>query len=193
MAKLIFRYGAMNCGKTTYILQAMHNYESRGQKVFLMKSKIDTKGGSSIVNRLGLERKVDLLFETTENLFSYIKQQEKDLACIFVDEAQFLKKEQVDELQRVTYELDIPVICYGIRTDFQKNGFEGSRRLLEIAHTIEELKTVCECGKKAIFNARKVNGKFVKNGNKVEIDNQKEIEYVTFCAKCYHKKVGEED
>lgn len=184
MAKLYFRYGAMNCGKTTLLLQAAHNYEERGMKVIVMKPSVDTKGGNSIVSRLGVERQVDHLIGKDENIMEYAKELE-DIKCIFVDEAQFLSSEQVDQLMEIVVYKDIPVICYGLRTDFQAKGFPGSPRLLSIAHTIEELKTVCKCGKKAMYNARKKNGEFIFEGGQVAIDGEDEVAYESLCAKCY--------
>lgn len=192
MAKLYFRYGAMNCGKTALLLQAAYNYESRNMKVLVLKPSVDTKGGDSIVSRIGLERKVDHLIEPTENIYNYLKNI-KDISCIFVDEAQFLKRKQVDDLLRIVIDKEIPVICYGLRTDFNTNGFEGSTRLLEIAHSIEEMKTICECGAKATFNVRMVSGKFVFDGDQVAIDGEQEVTYESLCPKCYYemKKKGE--
>ncbi len=192
MAKLYFRYGAMNCGKTALLLQAAYNYESRNMKVLVLKPSVDTKGGDSIVSRIGLERKVDHLIEPTENIYNYLKNI-KDISCIFVDEAQFLKRKQVDDLLRIVIDKEIPVICYGLRTDFNTNGFEGSTRLLEIAHSIEEMKTICECGAKATFNVRMVSGKFVFDGDQVAIDGEQEVTYESLCPKCYYemKRKGE--
>lgn len=174
----------MNCGKTTLLLQAAHNYEERGMKVIVMKPSVDTKGGNSIVSRLGAERQVDHLIGKDENIMEYAKELE-DIKCIFVDEAQFLSSEQVDQLMEIVVYKDIPVICYGLRTDFQAKGFPGSPRLLSIAHTIEELKTVCKCGKKAMYNARKKNGEFIFEGGQVAIDGEDEVAYESLCAKCY--------
>ena len=154
MAKLFFRYGAMNSGKTTILLQTAHNYEERGMKVLIIKPKIDSKGEDYIVSRIGLKRQVDHLIGAGENIFTYIKEHDEDVKCILVDEAQFLESIQVDELMQVVVRLNIPVICYGLRTDFRTNGFPGATRLLEIAHTIEEMKTICACGRKAMFNGR---------------------------------------
>lgn len=192
MAKLYFRYGAMNCGKTALLLQAAYNYESRNMKVLVLKPSVDTKGGDSIVSRIGLERKVDHLIEPTENIYNYLKNI-KNISCIFIDEAQFLKRKQVDDLLRIVIDKEIPVICYGLRTDFNTNGFEGSTRLLEIAHSIEEMKTICECGAKATFNVRMVSGKFVFDGDQVAIDGEQEVTYESLCPKCYYemKKKGE--
>ncbi len=162
MAKLYFRYGAMNSGKSTALLQAAHNYEERGQRVVLLKPRIDTKGHDSIVSRLGVSRQVDIVIDPADNVVQvvaeYIDSLQAEtgepLACVLVDESQFLTPAQVDDLFVVAVQVNIPVLAYGIRTDFQTVAFPGSRRLLEIAHSVEELKTICRCGKKAVFNAR---------------------------------------
>ena len=144
MAKLYFRYGAMNCGKTALLLQAVHNYEARGMKVLVLKPIVDSKGGKTIVSRIGLKREVDHLIKNTEDMFKYLSKNIINISCIFIDEAQFLKRKQVDDLLRVVVTYDIPIICYGLRTDFKTNGFEGSTRLLELAHSVEEMKTMSE-------------------------------------------------
>lgn len=188
MSKLYYRYGAMNCGKSTNLLQVAYNYEERGMKIIIIKPKTDTKAGNMIVSRLGVKRKVDMLIETSGNIYEevekYVKEKGK-LDCILGDEAQFFKKNQIDQLFEVAVKMNIPTICYGLRTDFQMNGFEGSERLLLIAHSIEELKTICKCGKKAILNGRKINGEFVFQGKQVAIDNEDNIEYESLCPKCY--------
>lgn len=188
MAKLFFRYGAMNCGKSTHLLQVAHNYEENGMKVIIAKPKIDTKGNDKVVSRIGAERKVDLLIDNNTNVFEIVKKKYKNINCILVDEAQFLKPNQVDDLMKIVVELDIPVICYGLRTDFQTNVFPGSLRLLSIAHSLEELKTVCKCGKKAIFVGRYVNGKFTIEGDQVAIDGENNVTYQSLCAKCYNNE-----
>lgn len=187
MAKLYFRYGAMNSGKSTALMQVAHNYEERGMKTFLLKPRIDTKGGDVLISRLGVQRPVDFLAEQKDDLFSLFQKHEA-LHCILVDEAQFLTPKQIDELFRVTIELDIPVICYGLRTDFSLQGFPGSERLLLLAHSIEELKTICRCGRKAIFNGRKKAGRFVFEGEQVAIDEEDDISYESLCGVCYLKK-----
>ena len=190
MAKLFFRYGAMNSGKTTILLQTAHNYEERGMKVLIIKPKIDSKGEDYIVSRIGLKRQVDHLIGAGENIFTYIKEHDEDVKCILVDEAQFLESIQVDELMQVVVRLNIPVICYGLRTDFRTNGFPGATRLLEIAHTIEEMKTICACGRKAMFNGRKINGKFIFDGEQVAIDGKDKITYESLCPYCYYDKLS---
>ena len=190
MSKLYFRYGAMNSGKSTNLMQVAHNYEERGMKVVLIKPSTDKKGGDKLVSRLGVERKVDLLINDDQNVYEEVKKWEDDkykIDCILVDEVQFLKSHQIDELFEVAVCLDIPVICYGLRTDFKMQGFEGSTRLLLLAHSIEEMKTICKCGRKAILNGRKINGKFVFEGEQVAIDQVDNVEYESLCGHCYIK------
>lgn len=184
MAKLFFRYGAMNSGKTTLLMQTAHNYEEQNMKALVVKPSLDTKGQGKIVSRIGITRKVDLLINREANLFNLVKSR-KGYACVLIDEAQFLTRKQVDEALLIAIDLDIPVICFGLRTDFLTNGFEGSTRLLEVAHTLEEMKTICKCGKKAIFNARYVNDVIVTEGNQVAIDGE-DVSYRSMCAKCYN-------
>ena len=193
MAKLYFRYGAMNSGKSTLLLQTCHNYEENNMTAIIVKPSIDTKGKMKIVSRIGVSRDVDLLLGKDDNLFEIIKKKYKKVNCILVDEAQFLTREQADQCMKVVIDLDIPVICYGLRTDFLTNGFPGSTRLLEIAHTIEEMKTICKCGRKAIYNARFDNGKFITKGSQVAIDGEKNITYISMCAKCYEKEKNKID
>jgi len=189
MAKLYFRYGAMNCGKSTMILQTAYNYEERDQKVIIIKSSIDTKGGTNIVSRIGLERKVDELVGPSESVIKKTKKYFNKISCILVDEAQFLTGDQVFELFIITKEYDIPVICYGLKADFKTNLFTGSKRLLEVADEFTELPTICRCGKKARFNARKINGRFVFDGDQVAIDEENNVSYESLCGKCYLDKV----
>ena len=189
MSKLYFRYAAMNAGKTTQLLQVAHNYEERGMKVLLMKPSIDSKGVDTVISRLGVDRKVNFLIGKESNIYDLMMKYSlsKKLDCILIDEAQFLSKEQVDQLLHITVELDIPVICYGLRTDFMTIGFEGATRLLQIAHSIEEMKTICNCGRKAILNIRKVNGQAIFEGEQVQIDNNAKVEYISVCARCYYE------
>lgn len=190
MSKLYFRYGAMNSGKSTHLMQVAYNYEERGMKVLLLKPATDKKGGEKLVSRLGVERKVDIVISEYDNVYTCIKEEilkNGKVDCILVDEVQFMKADQIDQLFEIAVKQDIPVICYGLRTDFRMNGFEGSSRLLLIAHSIEEMKTICKCGNKALLNGRKINGKFVFTGNQVAIDNIDNIEYESLCGKCYYK------
>ena len=193
MSKLYFRYGAMNCGKSTALMQVAHNYEERGMDILLLKPSVDKKGDKKVVSRLGAERDVDSLVSKDDSIMDILEedlQKKKNVKCILVDEAQFLEPEQVDELLFFATELDIPVICYGLRTDFKMNGFPGATRLLEIASSIEEMKTICECGKKATINARFVNGKLTNEGEQVAIDGFDNVTYQSMCPKCYYKKLN---
>ena len=189
MSKLYYRYGAMNSGKTTLLLQVAHNYEERGMKVLILKPKIDTKGDNKIVTRIGLKRKVDHIIETDKNLTEYLNNIPDDIACILVDESQFLTRDQVDELFMFTKLSDISVICYGLKTDFKTMSFPGSLRLFELSDVMEELYTICRCGKRAKFNARIVNGEFTSSGEQVAIDGENHVEYESLCGKCYLEKV----
>ena len=185
MAKLYFRYGAMNCGKTTALMQVAHNYRERGMKPLVLKPQVDAKAGTRIESRLGIRREVDLLVPPDQDVFGVIRNREEELHCVLVDEVQFFKPEQIDQLFMVAVKLGIPVICYGLRTDFLMNGFPGSERLLLIAHSIEELKTICSCGKKALINGRKINGSFIFEGEQVAIDGDNRVEYESLCPECY--------
>lgn len=190
MSKLYFRYGAMNSGKSTHLMQVAYNYEERGLRVVLIKPETDKKGGDKLVSRLGVTRKVDMVISAEDNIYKMTEENVKEygkLDCILVDEVQFLKSYQIDELFKISVKLDIPVICYGLRTDFQMQGFEGSTRLLLLAHSIEEMKTICKCGSKAVLNARKVNGRFVFEGEQIAIDHVDNVEYESLCGKCYYK------
>lgn len=190
MSKLYFRYGAMNSGKSTNLMQVAYNYEERGMRVFLLKPSTDKKGGDYLVSRLGVTRKVDMLIGENDNVFARIEEEinkNGKIHCILVDEVQFMKKNQIDELFQIAVKLDIPVICYGLRTDFLMEGFEGSIRLLLLAHSVEEMKTICKCGSKAILNARKINGTYVFEGEQVAIDHVDNVEYESLCGKCYYK------
>ena len=198
MAKLYFRYGAMNSGKSTALLQAAYNYEERGQRVLLAKPAIDSRGDDAIVSRLGASRAVDFTIAPDEDILALFMRQraaliratDRDVSCFLVDEAQFLSEGQVDDLLRIAIEEDVPVLAYGIRTDFQTVAFPGSRRLLEIAHSLEELKTICRCGRKAMFNARKIDGVFVFDGDQVAIDGAREVSYEPLCGACYLEESG---
>lgn len=191
MAKLYFKYGAMNCGKTTLLLQTAHNYEEQGMRCLIIKPSIDTKGEDTIVSRLGISRKVDKLISKDDNILEWFVSTNQHAYCLLVDEAQFLTKQQIDELYKIAVLKDCPVICYGLRTDFLNQGFPGSSRLLELAHSLQELKTVCQCGAKATCNVRLVNGIPTTEGDQVAIDGEDEVEYISVCSKCYFEMLGE--
>jgi thymidine kinase len=185
----------MNSGKSTALLQAAHNYEERHQVVMLAKPAIDTKGARAITSRLGVSREVDFLITPELNLrtsfaeYSHDKSLKsgKSVSCLLIDEAQFLTPAQVDQALEIAVLDDVPVLAYGIRTDFQTFGFPGSLRLLEIAHSLEELKTICRCGRKAMFNARLIDGQFVFDGEQVAIDGA-EVTYESLCVSCYFEE-----
>ena len=192
MAKLYFRYGAMGCGKTMQLLQVAFNYEERGHKVCVIKPKTDTKHGTKLYTRIGPERETDFCFDRKTDLFKEISKHYQDAHCVLVDEAQFLTKQQVDQLMMVTIKLDIPVMAYGLRLNFRREdgGFEGATRLLQIAHDIEEIKTICVCGKKATYNARFLNGRLVADGPDVLIDDGTiDVEYRAICPSCYEQQL----
>ncbi len=204
MAKLYFRYGAMNSGKSTAILQVAYNYEERGQRVLLAKPAVDTKGDQNVVSRLGVTREVDFLIAPEDSVRHLMRTSargeepgvlikgeigRRPVAALLIDEAQFLTADQVDELMEIAVLDNIPVLAYGLRTDFQTVAFPGSRRLLEIAHSLDELKTICRCGRKAIFNGRKVAGKFVFDGQQVSIDGGN-VTYEALCGPCYLQESG---
>lgn len=192
MSKLYFRYGAMNSGKSTALIQVAYNYEERGQAVLLAKPATDLKAGQSIESRIGVNRKVDLLITPDSNLreeFNRLKlateaESGAPIACLLLDEAQFFTREQINQAMEIAVLDNIPVLAYGIRTDFLTHGFPGSIRLMEIAHSLEELKTICRCGRKAMFNGRKVANDFIFEGNQVAIDGI-EVTYESLCATCY--------
>lgn len=186
MAKLYFRYGAMGCGKSTALLQVAHNYEEQGGEVLLLKPAVDTKGEDRIESRLGVNRKAKLL-GPDDSPWDFIEYSDQ-YSCILVDEAQFLDEDQVDDLHNIAITNDVPVICYGLRTNYrmEDGGFKGATRLLQVAETIEELKTICKCGSKATCNARFVNGEFVRDGDDVVIDgSDTKVRYEAMCYKCY--------
>lgn len=185
MSKLYFRYGAMNCGKSSALMQVAHNYEQNNKKVLVLKSEIDTKGKNYLESRIGLKRKVDILLKENESIKKYYNKL-TDISCILVDECQFLNEKQVDELYYITKYYNIPVICYGLKSDFKSNLFIGSKRLLELADELDELITICKCGKRAKFNSRYIDGKFTLNGNTNLIDGTcNNVKYVPLCGKCY--------
>jgi len=162
--------------------------------VLLVKPGIDTKGADQVVSRIGTSRTVDILAPAELDIAKSIRQWNKDvekISCVLVDESQFLALEQIDQLLELTVKDNIPVMAYGLRSDFQTKAFPGSLRLFELAHTIEELKTICRCGKKALFNGRKINDMFVFEGAQVAIDGENfgnmTIEYESLCANCYFK------
>ena len=183
MAKLYFYYGAMNSSKTANALMTHFNYEEVGQKALICKTEADTRDGArKIRSRIGLETECILLKELQLMTESQIRAYD----CIIVDEVQFATREQIDFLSDIVDFMDVPVVCYGLRADFQNNLFEGSQRLIAIADTISEVKTVCWCGKKATCNARYNDQGIVRDGEQVFLGANDS--YVALCRK--HFKLG---
>jgi thymidine kinase len=176
MAKLYFRYAAMNAGKSTNLLQVAHNYEERGQSVVIYTADLDERAGRGIVaSRLGVQRPVITFSPET----SFAEVFAARPSCILVDEAQFLTPEQVRELHRLAHHAHVPVICYGLRTDFQGVGFPGALELLAIADTLEEMKTICRCGRKASMTIRRdARGARLFEGQQVQVGGNETYEAV---------------
>lgn len=193
MAKLHFKYATMNSGKSLDLMRTVYNYEELGFKVFVVKPLVDTKGKDAIESRVGLRRVVDLLLDYNDDVTKVLKGKLENVKVIFVDEAQFLNPKQVDDLFILSKALDIPVICYGLRTDFQMKSFKGSNRLLEIADVLEEIQTLCHCGNIARFVGRKKNGKYGLDGPTIVIDGTSDYEYIPLCGKCYLEEVRKID
>ena len=184
MSNLIFYYGAMGSSKTANALMTNFNYKEVGQKALLCKPLMDTRDGNKIIkSRIGLQESCFWL----EDVMMMDKDELKEYDCIIVDEAQFATTEQIDHLSDIVDFLDIPVICYGLRADFQNHFFEGSKRLMEIADKIQEIKTVCWCGKKATCNARYNKNGIVRTGEQVMLGANDD--YVALCRK--HFKMGQ--
>lgn len=182
MAKLHFRYAAMNAGKSTALLQVAHNYDTLSKRILTVKPAVDSKGGDRIVSRLGVDRAVDFLWTDGEPL----PVTGSNLDVILVDEAQFLSTRQANHLLDVAVRVGVTVIAYGLRTDFRGDSFPGAARLLCIAHEIEEIRTLCACGSKATMNLRRINGVPVFAGEQVAIDDGS-VEYESVCAKCHQR------
>ncbi|WP_075996060.1 thymidine kinase [Salaquimonas pukyongi] len=189
MAKLYFSYSAMNAGKSTVLLQASHNYRERGMHTLLLTSAFDDRQGQGrIVSRIGLDMAAEL-FDPDTDLHAFVAKEHacRKLDCVFVDEAQFLTEDQVWQLARVGDEMGIPVMCYGLRTDFQGKLFPGSAILLAIADQLREIRTICWCGSKAIMVVRlDGKGKIIEDGEQIVIGG--EDKYVSLCRKHWSKK-----
>lgn len=190
MADLIFKYGAMASGKSADLLQKVYNRESNGMYVYVIKPSIDTKGDNKVVTRMSdkLYRKVDCILTPDGDILDIIDSFHKYPDLIIIDEAQFLTKDQVNQLYLVSKSFNIPVICYGLRADYRMEGFEGSTRLLQIADDLIELEAICECGKIATNNMKLHNNIPVFEGKQIEIDGENaETEYRSVCGNCYIK------
>ncbi len=185
MAKLYFRYGAMGSGKSIDLLKVAHNYEEKGQKVLLFTPSADTRNGiGNITTRIGLQREAHAI-DKNFDIYVYVSNISEKPNAILVDEAQFLTKAHVIQLTNIVDFLDIPVICYGLKSDFRCELFEGSKALVEFADSIEEIKTICECGKKATINMRCINGTPTIKGEQILIGGNES--YKSVCRKCYKR------
>ena len=187
MAKLYFKYGAMGSSKSAQALITQFNYEELGMRVWLIKPSIDDRDGASIVkSRVGLFREADVIFPE-DNLYDRYQAGEH-YDVIIADEAQFFTPEQIDQLRQIVDEADLPVLCFGLRTDFLTHLFPGSRRLMELADSITEIKTVCACGSKATVNARlDASGTILTTGSQVFLGGNDS--YVAMCHRCWRKKI----
>lgn len=189
MAKLHFKYGAMNSGKSDTLIKTAYNYEERGLRVVVIKPGVDTKGEDKVVARGGHERKVDIIADDSVDLEKSVLTF-TDVSVVLVDESQFLSRAQISQLFHVAKNHDISVICYGLRADFRNEVFPGSKRLFEIADNIDKLPTMCFCGSQAEFNTRKVNGAYIFEGDQVAIDGEGTVEYDSLCGRCYQREGG---
>jgi len=186
VAKLYFRYGTMDSSKTMNLLAVAHNYRQQGKRVALLKPRLDDRfGGLVIASRSGLQKPVDLLLEDDTQLDPPFF---ADLHCVLVDEAQFLSPRIIEQLRDLTRTQKVPVICYGLRTDFRTRLFPGSRRLLELADSIEEIKVTCQfCNRKAIFNMRLVDGVPTDQGEQIQLGSNET--YAPVCHSCYVERL----
>ncbi len=188
MAKLYFKYGAMGSSKTANALITKFNYEERGMKVWLIKPSVDNRDGANIIrSRIGLSELADVITPDTD--ISAAFESHRDCNVIIADECQFFTKAQIDSLRDIVDTLDIPVLCFGLRTDFLTRMFEGSSRLFEVADSISEIKTICSCGKKAIVNARiDGSGRVVTEGGQILIGGNDA--YVAMCHTCWKREIS---
>ena len=187
MAKLYFKYGAMGSSKTANALITKFNYEERGMKVWLIKPSIDVRDGADMVqSRIGLNARAEIITPDKDLFEEY--QKHLDCDVIITDECQFFTPEQIDGLRRIVDKMDVPVLCYGLRTDFLTHTFPGSRRLFEVADSITEIKTICQCGKKAIVNARiDGEGNVVTEGGQILLGGNDS--YIAMCHNCWQNAI----
>ncbi len=191
MAKLYFKYGAMGSSKTAQALITKYNYEENDMKVWLIKPSADTRDGAETLrSRIGLQAQVDVMTPDID-IYEYFSNQKADCCnVVIVDECQFMTPAQIDQLRAIVNDYDIPVICFGLRTDFQTKLFPGSQRLMEIADTFDEIKTICDCGNKATVNARiDGNGYIVTEGAQVVLGGNDS--YIAMCHRCYETGIRE--
>lgn len=190
MAKLYFKYGAMGSSKTAQALITKYNYEENDLKVWLIKPSADTRDGETILrSRIGLEAEVEVIPPQDDIYARFLESKARQSDVIIVDECQFLTEKQIDQLRAIVDEHNIPVMCFGLRTDFLTRLFPGSCRLMEIADTIQEIKTICDCGAKATVNARVNDGYIVTEGAQVVLGGNDC--YIAMCHKCYIRGIRE--
>jgi len=190
MAKLYFKYGAMGSSKTAQALITKYNYEENDMKVWLIKPSADTRDGRAILrSRIGLEAEVEVMSPEADIAKRFEEILSEGYDAVIVDECQFLTEKQIDELRRIVNDHGVPVMCFGLRTDFQTKLFPGSRRLMEVADTIQEIKTMCDCGAKATVNARINDGYIVTEGAQVVLGGNDS--YIAMCHKCYIRGIRE--
>ncbi|MBT3830144.1 MAG: thymidine kinase [Gammaproteobacteria bacterium] len=194
MAKLYFYYSSMNAGKSTALLQASYNYRERGMNTIVLAPSLDDRYGQGMVtSRIGLQSEA-VSIRPDEDLFAMVSSlmSEKPLHCVLIDEAQFLSKQQVLQIGRISDHLDIPVLAYGLRTDFQGEPFEGSKYLLAIADNLKEIKAICHCGSKATMVIRQdLDGNIITSGESVEIGGNDR--YVSMCRKHFYEAFDASD
>ena len=191
MAKLYFKYGAMGSSKTANALITRFNYQERNMKVWLIKPSVDDRDGANIIrSRIGLEATADVMTPDTD-IFALFEESHRDCDVIITDECQFFTPEQIDQLRKIVDVHNIPVMCFGLRTDFLTHLFPGSRRLFEVADSITEIKTICSCGSKATVNARiDETGNVVTTGSQILIGGNDS--YIAMCHKCWKKAANRE-
>lgn len=188
MAQLFFRYGTINAGKSIELIKVAYNYEERGRHVLVMTAGVEgEKDGRGIVrSRIGVEREAELIREDTNILQAFIEENfENHVDCVLIDEAQFMKRHHIEELTEIVDSFDCPVMCYGLKNDFRNELFEGSQYLLVYADKIEEIKSICWCGRKATMSARVVDGRMVRTGD--QIMTGENTEYVPLCRRHYNE------
>ncbi|MBP3936023.1 MAG: thymidine kinase [Clostridia bacterium] len=187
MAKLYFKYGAMGSSKTAQALITKFNYEERGMKVWLIKPALDDRDGKTLIkSRIGLYAECDTVTEE-DDLYVRFTEEHSDCNVVIADECQFFTGAHVDQLRQIVDERDIPVLCFGLRTDFLCHLFTGSQRLFELADSISEIKTICECGAKATVNARIADGRIVTEGSQVMLGGNDA--YIAMCHQCWVNKI----
>ncbi|MFA5638102.1 MAG: thymidine kinase [Anaerovoracaceae bacterium] len=186
MAQLYYRYSTMNAGKSIELIKVAHNYEERGKKVLALMPGVDNRYGVGLItSRIGIQREATVVNDDTDILALFLKEnKEGKIHCVLVDECQFLRKHHVQELVEIVDSLDVPVLAYGLKNDFRNELFEGSYYMLVYADKIEEIKTICWCGRKATMVARVVDGKFVKQGEQIVVGGSEM--YVSLCRKHYN-------